>query len=163
MNLLKILFTMISFLTITMISIESFANGSTSSSPCPVEMVRAILTSDLKTVQYLLADGEDPNTSLDDCRLVTNKEGVTTLFSRKSNKAVNITLQITLTEDILRSSSLLHLVARVRSAGPRDIRDINYLIRTEICILFVTFGANIYAIDSTYRTPMQVEIEAQMR
>ena len=124
---------------------------------------QAILTSHLETVQYLLANGEDPNTSLDDCRLVINEEGVTTLFSRKSNKAVNITLQTTLTENTLRSSSLLHLASRVRSAGPRDIHSLYNLIRTEISILLVSFGANIYAVDATYRTPMDIETEAQVR
>ena len=163
MNLLKI-FTITSPLFIIIISTSVSANRSINSPPCPVEMVRAVLTSHLEMVQYLLAeDGQDPNASLDDCRLVINEEGVTTLFSYKNNKAVDMTLRTTLTEDTLRSSSLLHLAARVRSTGSRDIHSLYNLIRTEICTLLIRFGANIYATDATYRTPMDIEIEAQVR
>ena len=61
---------------------------------------------------------------------------------------------------MLRRYSLLHLTARVKSEDLRDIHSLHYLIKTEICISLISFEANIYATDATYKTPMGIEIEA---
>ena len=159
MNSFKVLLSIIGLLLVTTISIDVSANKSMYSSRCPIEMIFAIMASHSKMLRSLLLNGEDPNASLNNCRIVINQEGNTTLSNE--DESINIVFNTKLNKDTLKSYSLLHLAAKVRSAGLRDIDSPIYYRKTEICVLLVEFGADIYATDATYQTPMDIEIESQ--
>lgn len=156
----------IGFLLVTIAPIDDvFAKNKSIDLPrCPIMMILAIMTSHPQIVQTILENGEDPNVSLDSCHFMINQEGVMTLFDENETISVSFWTTLTLTEDVLKSSSLLHLGARIRSAGrKRGIGSYIYSRMTEVCTLLIKHGADIYAVDSTGRTSLDIEIEAQFR
>ena len=150
MNLLKFN----SFLLISIMLIGNiFARSQpTDTSHCPTEMIRAILESRVEAIQSLLEDGENPDISLSGCHIVVDEEGTVTLSDE-------IIFWTSLPEATLRSSSLIHLIARMIYAnrgGDKDVADTIYSRQMEIYRAFVDYEVDTSVVDVTGKTPLDI-------